>query len=118
MLLQSRLLRIARMRLDPEVNLGRASLDDLRAVYVDQLGLSESYAQTEYDRYIWDGAGQATTYFYGFLQIEAIRERVKKQIGSDFDLKAFNDAFLEVGMVPFRDYDQRIVKIMKRRSAQ
>jgi uncharacterized protein (DUF885 family) len=44
--------------------------------------------------------GQLTTYDTGGLEIRALRQQAQDRLGARFDLKAFNRAVLEEGVVP------------------
>lgn len=43
---------------------------------------------------------QLTSYFTGYAEIYDFRERMKAQLGDDFDLKAFHNEFLSYGNAP------------------
>ncbi|MFC0252393.1 DUF885 domain-containing protein [Massilia consociata] len=45
---------------------------------------------------------QLTSYFSGYEQIMALRERRKQQLGERFDLKEFHDQFLSYGNAPVK----------------
>jgi uncharacterized protein (DUF885 family) len=70
------------------------SIDFLR-----QVGLSETDAVIETDRYIcWPG--QALTYKIGQREIERLRAEIAARDGSGFDIRTFHDAVLGHGSLP------------------
>jgi len=46
---------------------------------------------------------QLTSYYAGYAQIVALRERLKAQQGAAFRLKDFHNRFLSFGSVPVRE---------------
>ena len=98
--LQMRLLRMARAFLDPMVNLGRITPEQAKRFLMEQVLFSEPFSQQEIDRYAFDAPGQATSYYYGYVQLRAIRTQVEVALGKRFNLKAFNDFVLDQGLIP------------------
>jgi uncharacterized protein (DUF885 family) len=98
--LQHRLLRAARAYLDPELQRGIIDPDQALAVLTDQVVVSAAMARQEVDRYTFRAPGQATSYFYGYTRLNALRADVEKALGSKFDQKAFHDAILAQGLLP------------------
>ncbi|MBT8268563.1 MAG: DUF885 domain-containing protein [Bacteroidia bacterium] len=75
--------------------------------------LSLHEVNTETDRYIsWPG--QALSYKIGELKIRELRERAKKELGSDFDIREFHEIILEQGTVTLPILEQRILAYIER----
>ena len=108
-ILQRRLWRIARMFLDPEVNLGMIGYEQVERVYVNELGFSKSWAQVEFDRYSIDSPAQATAYYYGYKLIKEAQRAVKKKTNTIYDDRCFNDAFLAQGLLPLEMIKERLI---------
>jgi uncharacterized protein (DUF885 family) len=98
--LQARMLRAARAFLDPMVNLGEISPDDVKGFLMDEVGLSEGMATQEMQRYTFRGPGQATSYFYGYQRLMETRQAAEVALRKKFDRQAFNDFVLAQGLVP------------------
>ena len=98
--LQHRLLRSARAFLDPMANLGRIGYDEVRQFLEGEVGLSPSMSRQEADRYTFRAPGQATSYFYGYQKLLALRAATELALGEGFDRKAFHDFVLAQGLLP------------------
>lgn len=61
----------------------------------------------EIDRYIGT-PGQALAYKIGQLKISELREKAARELGPEFDLRAYNDAVLETGSVPLDVLEKHI----------
>jgi len=69
--------------------------------------VDEPTIQSETDRYIaWPA--QALAYKLGQLKILELRERARKGLGSQFDIKSFNDEILNGGVLPLDLLEARI----------
>ncbi|CAB9518664.1 Bacterial protein of unknown function (DUF885) [Seminavis robusta] len=99
--LQSRLWRAARMFLDPQLNLGLTTQEEVSRVFVEEVGLTEGQAQAEVNRYTFQIPGQATAYTYGFLELQELRAAVELELGDSFDQQPFHDCILAQGILPF-----------------
>ncbi|NIL93257.1 MAG: DUF885 family protein [Woeseiaceae bacterium] len=98
--LQYRLMRAARMFLDPMLNLGLITPEEARRLIIEDIGIGESWAQNEIDRYTYRMPGQATAYYYGYNKMQALRAQVEVRLQDRFDQQAFHDFVLDQGMLP------------------
>lgn len=98
--LQLRLLRAARAFLDPMLNLGL--IDRARALEVleHDVCLSDGFAHEEVDRFMFRMPGQATSYFYGYTRLMALRTEAELALGPRFNRQAFNDFIIDQGLLP------------------
>lgn len=98
--LQARLLRSARIWLDPMLNLGLISADEAKRVLMEDVMLDEEHAQNEVDRYTFQAPGQATSYYYGYEHMQALRAQTELLLEDKFDQQAFHDFVLAQGLLP------------------
>jgi uncharacterized protein (DUF885 family) len=98
--LQHRLLRAARAFLDPELQAGTITPDQAFKTLTDEVVVSEAMARQEVDRYTFRAPGQATSYFYGYTKLVALRAEVEKLAGKEFNQQAFHDFLLAQGLLP------------------
>jgi uncharacterized protein (DUF885 family) len=52
------------------------------------------------ERYTFRAPGQATSYFYGYTKLVALRAETEAALGSTFGARAFHDFVLDQGLVP------------------
>jgi hypothetical protein len=95
-----RLHRAARAFLDPELQQGKWTFDSARDFLEKEVVLSHAFATAEVERYTFRMPGQATSYFYGFTKLRALRAEVEQKMGPRFDARAFHDAILDEGLLP------------------
>ena len=107
--LQMRMMRAARAFLDPMLNLGLIEPDAAKRVLVGEVMLSEPFAQTEIDRYTFNAPGQATSYFYGYSRLEALRTRTELALGSRFKQQAYHDFIVGQGLLPLDVLEQAVL---------
>jgi uncharacterized protein (DUF885 family) len=98
--LHARLLRMARAMLDPQINLGRMTPEEAKRFLMNEVVLSEPFAQSEVDRYSYRSPGQATAYYYGYVKLRALKTLAEIELGQRFNLKAFNDFVIAQGILP------------------
>jgi len=107
--LQMRMLRAARAYLDPMLNLGLIEPDAAKRVLTEEVMLSEPFAKTEIDRYTFDSPGQATSYFYGYSRLEALRTRVEITLGGKFREQPYHDFIINEGLLPLDLLEQAVM---------
>jgi uncharacterized protein (DUF885 family) len=66
--------------------------------------MSEVEIQSETDRYI-ESPGQALSYMIGRLELDRLRARTERALGTSFDIRAFHDLILSTGPVPMAVLD-------------
>jgi uncharacterized protein (DUF885 family) len=100
--LQHRMIRAARAFLDPMVNLGQISPENVKTFLMEEVVLSEGMAAQEMQRYTFRSPGQATSYFYGYQRLMETRQAAQLALRARFDRLAFNDFVLAQGTLPPR----------------
>jgi len=98
--LQYRLMRAARMFLDPMLNLGLITPEDAKDLIMNDVGIGETWAQNEVERYTYRMPGQATAYYYGYNKMQALRAQSELKLRGRFDQQAYHDFILAQGMLP------------------
>ncbi|WP_269714007.1 DUF885 domain-containing protein [Caulobacter sp. NIBR2454] len=89
--------RAARLVIDTGVHSKGWTRDQALAYLRDHTALSDHEVATEIDRYItWPG--QALAYKLGEIEILRIRAKAEAELGPKFDIKAFHDRFLALGV--------------------
>jgi uncharacterized protein (DUF885 family) len=108
--LQFRLMRAARAFLDPMLNLGLLEPAQALEFLQREVLLSEPMAKQEVDRYTFLAPGQATSYFYGYEKLQALRTRTELALGPAFDQRSFHDFVIGQGLLPLELLDQAVVE--------
>ena len=98
--LQARAQRAARAFLDPMVNMGQVTPEEVKSFLMDEVCLSEGMATQEMQRYVFRMPGQATSYFYGYQRLMETRQAAQLALRGKFDRLAFNDFVLAQGLLP------------------
>jgi hypothetical protein len=98
--LQSRLLRAARAFLDPMLNLGLMQPEQAKAFLMNEGTFSDPFATQEVDRYTFRAPGQATSYYFGYMNLRAVRLEAELAMGAKFNQKDFHDFILKQGLLP------------------
>jgi uncharacterized protein (DUF885 family) len=97
--LSSELFRAVRLVVDTGIHSKGWSRDQVVDFMRKSGAVDEPTIQAETDRYIaWPG--QALAYKLGQLKILELRERSRKELGSRFDIRSFNDEILNGGVLP------------------
>lgn len=110
--MQTRLLRIARMFLDPEVSLGKIGRAGVISTLTSKVGVSPVLADLEFKRYSYDDPGQAPSYYFGLKRMLEIKASLASQLGPKFTEKCFNDAVLSLGLLPLDLIGQKLKATM------
>jgi hypothetical protein len=97
--LDFRLFRAARAFLDPELQAGKITRQQAMKVLLEDVLLSPPLARQEIDRYTIQSPGQATSYFYGFTKMLALRKETEASLGPKFDVLKFHDFILAQGLL-------------------
>jgi uncharacterized protein (DUF885 family) len=104
--LSSELFRAVRLVVDTGIHSKGWSRDQVVEFMRKSGAVDEPTIQSETDRYIaWPA--QALAYKLGQLKILELRERARKELGSQFDIKSFNDEMLNGGVLPLDLLDAR-----------
>jgi uncharacterized protein (DUF885 family) len=98
--LQNRLLRAARAFIDPMLNLGLMKPEEAKRILMEEVVLSDPFATQEVDRYTYRAPGQATSYYYGYMNLRAMRIEAELALRDRFSEKAFHDFVLAQGLLP------------------
>jgi hypothetical protein len=98
--LQDRLLRASRIWLDPMLNLGLISAEEAKRVLMEDVVLDDLNAQTEIDRYTFRSPAQATAYYYGYENLQALRASTELRLKDKFNQQEFHDFLLAQGLLP------------------
>ncbi|MFZ0318482.1 MAG: DUF885 domain-containing protein [Candidatus Sulfotelmatobacter sp.] len=92
--------RAARAFLDPELEAGKIQPEEAYRVMEQDVILSHAFAQEEVERFTYRVPGQATSYFYGYTKMLALRRDAEAALGSKFNQKKFHDFIVAQGLLP------------------
>jgi hypothetical protein len=106
--LQMRMMREARAFLDPMLNLGMIEPEAAKRFLMEEVMLSEPMAKQEVDRYTFQAPGQATSYFYGYSRLNAMRTRLELALAGKFDEHRYHDFIVAQGPLPFDLLEQSV----------
>lgn len=109
--------RAARLVIDTGIHHKHWTRDRALAYLRDHTALSEHEVTTEVDRYIsWPA--QALSYKLGEIKIVELRAEAERELGADFDLRAFHDAVLAQGSVTLPVLETQIRQFISDRKAE
>jgi len=105
--LSGEMLRAIRLVVDTGVHYKHWTRQQMVDFFHEHSSDDEPDIQAETDRYIvWPG--QALAYKLGQLEILKLRDQAKRELGSNFDIKAFHDEILNGGALPLDVLDVRV----------
>jgi uncharacterized protein (DUF885 family) len=105
--LSSELFRAVRLVVDTGIHSKGWSRDQVVEFFRKSGAVDEPTIQAETDRYIaWPA--QALSYKLGQLKMRELRERAKRELGPNFEIRAFHDEILNGGVLPLDLLDARI----------
>jgi uncharacterized protein (DUF885 family) len=99
--------RSVRLVVDTGVHYKRWSREQMVDFFRQHTAMDDQNIQTEVDRYIaWPA--QALSYKLGQMKILELRERARRELGGQFDIRAFHDAVLDQGVLPLDVLEEKI----------
>ena len=97
--LQNEMWRSVRWVVDTGVHAEHWTRQQMVDFFHQHTAMDDQNIETEVDRYIaWPA--QALSYKMGQMKILVLRERAQRELGAQFDLRAFHDAVLDQGPLP------------------
>ena len=98
--LKARLMRAARAFIDPMLNLGMIDREQALEFIINDVGLSRPMAVSEVDRYTFRAPGQATSYYFGYMNLMSMRTEVELRLRGKFNQRDYHDFLLRQGVLP------------------
>ncbi|WP_326805347.1 DUF885 domain-containing protein [Streptomyces sp. NBC_01788] len=100
-----------RLVVDTGLNLGTMTMEQART-FMRAHAAAESDGQiaTELLRYATDLPGQALSYRAGYAEFRDLRTACERRAGAEFDVRAFHEAVLGGGALPFPVLRRRVVR--------
>lgn len=103
--------RACRLVVDTGLHSKRWTREEAIAYLLENTPNSETDSTKAIERYI-AMPGQATAYLVGKLKIMELRERARKELGEQFDIRAFHDEVLKHGPVPMSLLEENIERLI------
>jgi uncharacterized protein (DUF885 family) len=105
--LEDEMLRAIRLVVDTGLHSKHWTREQVVQYFHDHSAIDEPNVQSETNRYIsWPA--QALSYKMGQLKILELRARAQQQLGSQFDIREFDDQVIDSGALPLDVLDEQI----------
>jgi uncharacterized protein (DUF885 family) len=105
--LENEMWRAVRLVVDTGVHYKHWSRDQMVDYFRQHTAMDEPNIQSEVDRYIaWPA--QALCYKIGQMKILELREKAKRELGDNFDIREFHDTVLDEGALPLDALEAKI----------
>jgi len=107
--------RACRVIIDVDLHRRKMTFDQAVEMLVKEAGLDKATATSEVKRYTYT-PGYPLSYLIGKHLIMELKERTKKELGSEYSDKLFHDTFLYAGLIPMaliREVFRQKIKEMK-----
>jgi len=105
--LENEMWRSIRLVVDTGVHYKHWTREQMVDYFRRYTAMDEPNIQTEVDRYIaWPA--QALSYKLGQMEILALREQAKKELGAKYDIRKFHDEVLSAGPLPLEILHARV----------
>ena len=99
--------RACRLVVDTGIHHKRWSREEAIAYLTENTPNPEGDIRKAIERYIVY-PGQATAYMIGKLKIMELREKARRELGEEFDIRAFHDVILTSGPVPLNIMEENV----------
>ncbi|WP_226703493.1 DUF885 domain-containing protein [Microbulbifer elongatus] len=99
--------RAIRLVVDTGMHSKGWSQDQAVEYFLENSAIPEGAVRSEVRRYL-TYPGQATSYKIGMLKIEELRSKAEKELGDQFDIRAFHDTVLGGGALPLPLLERRV----------
>jgi len=114
--LENEMWRSIRLVVDTGVHYKHWTREQMVDYFHRYTAMDEPNIQTEVDRYIaWPG--QALSYKLGQMEILALREQAKNELGAKYDIRAFHDELLSAGPLPLEVLHTRVSNWIRSQAA-